>query len=92
MRAILRFEPLGDAMHVPLERFVVVAGHLERPRPLVVAGDVLVSGQQQEEPRAEEQIAVGADRIGLQAPRLDPIGGPAEAVVLPAQGLPESHP
>ena len=85
MRAVLRFQPLGDAVHVPVERLVVVAGDLERPGPLVVAGDVLVRGQQQEEPRAKEQVAVGADRIRLQPPRLDAVGGPAEAVVLAAQ-------
>ncbi len=84
MLAILSGQPLGDPMHVPFESLVRIAGHLERPRPLVVAGDVLVRGQQQEEPGAEEQVAVRAYWIALQSPRLDAIGGPAESVVVAA--------
>ena len=82
MVQILPLHVLGDPVVVPLEDLVRVAGDRKRPRVLVVARDVLVDREQQREPAAEEQISVGADRVALQSPRLDPVGGPAKSVVV----------
>ena len=87
MRLILPRHVLGDAMVVPLEHLVPVAGHLERSRVLVVARDVLVGREQQGEPAAKEEVAVGANGVGLQSPRFDAVRSPAESVVVPAQPL-----
>ena len=40
MCAVLRFQPLGDAVHVPVECLVVVAGHLGQH-----FGRLLIAGQ-----------------------------------------------
>ena len=85
--AILPFEKFGDAVLVPLEDLVAVTGDLERPLVLVVAGDVAVDAQDQVEPAPEEQVALRADRIGGESPRLDAVRGPPDAVVVAAEPL-----
>ena len=70
--AILALEERGDPMVIPLELLVPIAGHGERALVLVVARDVLVDGQDEVEPAAEEQVAFRADRVGRQAPRFMP--------------------
>jgi hypothetical protein len=56
---------------------VLETGHGERAIPSIVAADVAVEAHDQIEEALEEQHAVGANRIGLQTPRLDSVGGPA---------------
>ena len=79
--AILAFEQRRDTVLIPLEHLVPVPGHVERPFVLVVARDVAVDAENQVEPAAEEEVALRTDGIGGEAPRLDAVRRPADAVV-----------
>ncbi len=68
------FEKLGDAALRPLEEAVVVARDLEWLLPFVVTGDIRIRAKQQIKKATKEKITVGANRIGLQAPRLYTVG------------------
>ena len=85
--AILLFQQFRDAVLIPLEHLVLVAGDVERALVLVIARDVAVDAQDQVEPAAEEEVAFRADRIGGETPGLDAVRGPADAVVVAAQPL-----
>ena len=71
----------------PAKATVPVAGHLEWTLPLRISRHVRIGRQEQVEEAAEEEIAVGADRVGLKAPGRDAIRRPPRRVVLAAQAL-----
>src|SRR5262249_53274628 len=81
---VLAFQQIRDSGMVPFELFVAVPSHHERSFPFVVAGHVLVDGQNEIEPATEEEVPVCADRIALQTPWLHSICSPTDAVVLSA--------
>ncbi len=60
---------------------------MEQPVSLGLARYIAMQRHDQNEPALEEHIGLGADRIGLEAPRLDAIGGPARRVVIAEQML-----
>jgi hypothetical protein len=66
----------------PGKGVLAVADHLERLVPSVVADHRADPEQYQEEALVEEH-AIGSDRVHLQAPWLDTVGGPAWHVILP---------
>ena len=80
---------LDEAVAVPLEEAVLVAGDLERVGPLLVVADVVVEADQQVEETPEEVEPVGADRVRLQPPGGDPVGDPSRCVVPAAEVLRE---
>src|SRR5215213_4797479 len=67
---------LGNPRVRPGERPVLIPRHGERLVPPVVAGQVAVYAQQEVEEAAVAEEAISADRIRLEAPRLDPVGRP----------------
>ena len=71
----------------PRERAVVEARHRERFVPRGFARNGAVDRQHERKEPAEEEVAGGADRIRLQAPRVDAVGGPARHVVVAPQIL-----
>jgi len=81
---MLLFEPAGDALVIPLELSVSVAGHGEGMFVFLVARHVLVNGQHQVKPGAEKEIFPRPDRALLESPRLDPVHSSADSVVSPA--------
>ncbi len=87
LRQPLPVQVLGDRAVEPGERVLAVAHDVERVVPAIVARRAQVQSEHDEEEALEEQVAVGADRVHLQAPGLDAVRGPSRHVVVTPEVL-----
>ena len=76
MIRVLAMQMFDNAWLGPFEVLVFITCDQPGLLPFVVAGHVFVDGEQQIEPAAEKQKAIGTDRVRLQSPRFYAIGGP----------------